>query len=89
MDWMFKSIQPKRPPRFNTKGKKLISDLQKGDKIVFEYGDFDNFISMEVDHANGRHVFGTILSTDLTITTVGNYEDVDFITDSYVDILEA
>ena len=88
MDW-FDKMAGTKEQKFNVVGRKLISELQKGDKVVFECGDFNKFISMEIDNVVGWHVFGTVLSTDLNITSVGKYDDFDFGSNEYLNILEA
>lgn len=66
---------------------KKISELVKGDKIKFEMGDFDMFITMEVDKVEGSKVYGTVLSTMLNITKVGKYDFVDFGIREWVDTI--
>ena len=57
---------------------KKISELVNGDKIKFEMGDFDMFITMEVDKVEDSKVYGTVLSTMLNITKVRKYDSIDF-----------
>ena len=66
---------------------KEVAKLVKGDKIKFEMGNFDMFITMEVDKVEGSKVYGTVLSTMLNITKVGKYDSIDFGTTKWVDTI--
>lgn len=67
---------------------KKVSELQAGDRIRFEYGDFDKVIDMQVSKVEGTIVFGTVLYTNLTITSIGAEEYIDFGYNATVKILE-
>ena len=69
--------------------RKGIRDLKKGDKFKFEVGDFDKYVTMELDHleedSSNLVVWGTVLATDLIITKVGKYDSAKF---SYYETVE-
>lgn len=67
---------------------KKVSELKEGDKIKFEYGDFDNFVFMEVTIVNGFNVFGKVLKSNSIDYPEGEVCSVDFMWDRSVSLTD-
>lgn len=70
------------------KWNKKVSELKEGDKIKFEYGDFDNFVFMEVRRVNGFKVFGKVIKSSSVDYPEGEICSVDFMWDRNVALVD-
>ena len=82
--------EPKETTRLYNKAtnKKILSDLELGDRIIFEWGDDKIYIALKVTDTHGFIVKGEVLMSDRTDYRVGSIATINFGYDKNFRLLE-
>lgn len=82
--------QEKRNAYFEESNKnfKTVSELTKGDKIKFQWGDFDMYVALKVDSVKGFEVTGEVIESNRTDYKVGSIATINFGYDKQFRLLE-
>lgn len=86
----YDEYEPKETTRLYNRASntKMLSDLEFGDKIIFEWGDDEIYVALKVTDTHGFVVKGEVLMSDRADYRVGSMATINFGYDKNFRLLE-